>query len=346
MHPKVSFIIPVYKTETYLDRCVQSVINQTCKDIEIILVDDGSPDNSPELCDKWAEYDKRIRVVHKANGGLSDSRNVGIKMSNGEYVCFVDSDDFVEKDLVEKTYKTAIDYDADLVVYSNFLVDKHHRKKVQNLTSSRDVFLGPEQMHNFFNESIGSLPQSHYDYDIGFAPWGKIYRRRVLVDNKVLFKSERKLIYEDLMFLLDLIPIVKCAVVEHTPLYNYCQNNGTLTRSIDRTRFWKIKKQYFFLRNTEPYKTRIFNNKETMLRFNRTMLSYIRNCVIQASNDEKAMIDIKKICDDELCQEILQKYPIRLLPPYQAIFAWCLRKKMARVLLIITHLNSLRKNTR
>ena len=90
----VSFIVPVYKVEKYLDECVESVIAQTHRDIEIILVDDGSPDNCPMLCDEWAKNDNRIRVVHKPNGGLSDARNAGLRVAQGDYVIFMDSDDF------------------------------------------------------------------------------------------------------------------------------------------------------------------------------------------------------------------------------------------------------------
>lgn len=92
--PKISFIVPVYKVEKYLNQCVDSLLCQTFKDFEVILVDDGSPDGSPAICDSYAEKDERVRVLHKENGGLSDARNVGIMMAKGEYIIFVDSDDF------------------------------------------------------------------------------------------------------------------------------------------------------------------------------------------------------------------------------------------------------------
>ena len=91
---KISFIIPIYKVEQYLEQCVNSVLNQTYKDIEVILVDDGSPDNCPKMCDEFATIDNRIKVVHKPNGGLSDARNAGLKVAIGDYVIFMDSDDF------------------------------------------------------------------------------------------------------------------------------------------------------------------------------------------------------------------------------------------------------------
>lgn len=93
---RISVIVPVYKTEAYLDRCVQSIVDQTYTHLEIILVDDGSPDNCPQMCDAWAEKDDRIRVIHKENGGLSDARNAGLKIASGELICFIDGDDWIE----------------------------------------------------------------------------------------------------------------------------------------------------------------------------------------------------------------------------------------------------------
>ena len=96
----VTVVIPVYNVEAYLDRCVQSVVNQTYKNLEIILIDDGSPDNCPAMCDAWAQKDKRIKVVHKENAGLGYARNTGIEHATGEYICFFDSDDYVAPTLV------------------------------------------------------------------------------------------------------------------------------------------------------------------------------------------------------------------------------------------------------
>lgn len=99
--PEISVIVPVYKVEKYLDRCIESIVNQTYPDLELILVDDGSPDNCPALCDAWAERDERIRVIHKKNGGLSSARNAGMDVMCGKYVCFIDSDDWIELNFLE-----------------------------------------------------------------------------------------------------------------------------------------------------------------------------------------------------------------------------------------------------
>lgn len=115
MDSLISVIVPIYNVEDYLDRCVESIINQTYKNLEIILVDDGSPDNCPKMCDDYAKKDSRIKVVHKKNGGLSDARNAGMKVATGEYVSFIDSDDYISLDFYETLLQTIVDNDSDIV---------------------------------------------------------------------------------------------------------------------------------------------------------------------------------------------------------------------------------------
>ena len=100
----VSVIVPIYNVEKYLEKCIESIVNQTYKNLEIILVDDGSPDNCPAICDEWAQKDSRIKVIHKKNGGLSSARNAGLEVSNGEYISFVDSDDWLDENTFEEVY--------------------------------------------------------------------------------------------------------------------------------------------------------------------------------------------------------------------------------------------------
>ena len=119
---KVSIVVPIYNVEKYLEQCIDSIINQTLKDIEIILVDDGSPDNCPQICDDYAKKDSRIKVVHKKNGGLSSARNAGIEVATGDYIGFVDSDDYIELDMYEKMYSIAIENNVDFVMSDYYRV--------------------------------------------------------------------------------------------------------------------------------------------------------------------------------------------------------------------------------
>ncbi|RHV27201.1 glycosyltransferase family 2 protein [Blautia sp. OM05-6] len=118
--PIISVVIPVYNVEAYIERCVNSVRNQTVENIEIILIDDGSPDQSPVLCDQYAEKDRRVRVIHKKNGGLASARNRGITVATGKYIFFLDSDDWLEKDGLQQLYELAQKYQVDFVRYRAF----------------------------------------------------------------------------------------------------------------------------------------------------------------------------------------------------------------------------------
>ena len=121
----VSVIVPVYKVEKYLNRCVNSILNQTYKDLEVILVDDGSPDSCPEICDGYAQKDKRVKVIHKENGGQGSARNSGLDVARGEYILFVDSDDYIAKNLIEITLQKAERFDADMVIFDYASVDEN-----------------------------------------------------------------------------------------------------------------------------------------------------------------------------------------------------------------------------
>ena len=113
----VSIVVPVYNTGKYLNRCMNSIVKQTYSNIEVILIDDGSTDDSSDLCDEWAEKDERIKVIHKLNAGLGMARNTGIENAKGEYICFFDSDDYIDLQTIEKSYRLACKSEADLVCF-------------------------------------------------------------------------------------------------------------------------------------------------------------------------------------------------------------------------------------
>lgn len=140
----ISVIVPVYKVENYLRQCLDSIINQTYKNLEIILVDDGSPDNCPKICDEYAKNDKRIKVIHKENGGLSSARNAGLDVCTGEYISFIDSDDIVDKNFIERMYTKSKEYRSDICIcnYAKFSDDENigcFSKEEKNTVLSSEI---------------------------------------------------------------------------------------------------------------------------------------------------------------------------------------------------------------
>lgn len=179
----VSVIVPVYNVEKYLNRCIESLINQTYKNIEVLLIDDGSTDTSGLICNEFAEIDKRIKVFHKKNGGLSDARNFGIKKAMGKYLTFVDSDDYVDKLYIEILLKEILKKNADIAI-SNYkcVYDAYQINKKSNYNT----------LMFDKNAAFGALFDSHYKYQFTMAT-GKLYKASIF--NKVYFPVARN--YED-----------------------------------------------------------------------------------------------------------------------------------------------------
>lgn len=168
--PKISVIVPIYRVESYLPGCLDSILNQTFRDLEVILVDDGSPDRCGAICEEYAKQDSRIRVIHKENGGLSSARNAGLDIAEGEYVAFVDSDDTVTLDCYEKLFRCAEKYDADLVCGGRWDVSQSTGERVPGLCPEKEeVVSGVELIRRIFTwENLDS------------AAWDKLYRRELL----------------------------------------------------------------------------------------------------------------------------------------------------------------------
>ena len=146
--PLISVIVPIYKVEEYLDRCVESLINQTYKNLEIILVDDGSPDNCPQMCEAWAQKDSRIKVVHKENGGLSDARNAGFEVATGDIISFIDSDDWIEPEMFETMLSQMEKDDSDIVSCGVNWVEENG-SVIRTVTVSEDSVLEYDKGYPF-----------------------------------------------------------------------------------------------------------------------------------------------------------------------------------------------------
>lgn len=310
MKPKVSIIVPVYNVEKYLDRCMESLLNQTLKEIEIILVDDGSPDNCPQMCDEYAKKDSRVKVVHKANAGLGYARNSGLEIATGVYVAFVDSDDYVDLDAYQTMYDEAVKVNADYVCcgYKRVANGKCVWEYKGETNSNSDLFRDSDCIE-FLKGMIGidrSNPRfTHFD----FAVWHGIYLRRMFEDYKVRFCSERDLISEDIVFHLDFITHCKSIRTIPNTFYNYCLNEGTLTTKYKEGRFDAIVKLYTYIRkyveehDNKHMKEGIRKRLDAFFfdKVNST-LSYESNC-----NKSNPLNTIKLICNNKEVRELLKR---------------------------------------
>lgn len=216
--PSISVIVPVYKVEKLLHRCVDSILYQTFNDFELILVDDGSPDNCGKICDEYAKNDRRVRVIHKENGGLSSARNAGIDIAYGNYFCFVDSDDMIHPQMLSLLFSSIKKHDAD-VVSTRYITFSKNIPIFESIEQVRESVL---QREDFLNQ----LYPEHFE-QIGISAWGKLYKRNLF--EQIRYPEGK--IYEDLHIYLSLLQLCQKIVVLDKPMYCYFLGNISITKS-------------------------------------------------------------------------------------------------------------------
>lgn len=203
--PKVSIVVPVWNVEPYIRKCLESLSIQTLNDIEVIIVNDGTEDNSQKIIDKYVKKDKRFSSYIKKNGGLSDARNYGMKYAKGEYLAFVDSDDYVDADMFEKMYAKAVEIDADLVE-CDFIWEYPSRQRIDRSHLNKDRIVS-----------------------IRVAAWNKLYRRKLVEKYKIGFPFGLR--YEDIPFCYKLIPHIKKIGYVPEPFYHYIQRSDSIANT-------------------------------------------------------------------------------------------------------------------
>lgn len=210
--PEISIIVPVYKVEKYLSKCVDSILAQTFTDFELILVDDGSPDSCGKICDEYALKDSRIKVIHKENGGLSDARNAGIAVAKGEYLGFVDSDDYIAPDMYELLYRLIRENDADISICDAVLVDEE--TEVNYVDSEKKYIL----------ERESALKEMIFKRLFAVNAWNKLYKKELFSDTLY----PKGMLYEDLAITYKLIDKTKRLVYIPAKKYAYVQRKGSI----------------------------------------------------------------------------------------------------------------------
>lgn len=214
---QISVIVPVYNVEQYLMRCINSILNQTFTDFELILVDDGSSDNCPSICDEFARKDKRVKTIHKENGGLSSARNAGIDLAEGEYISFIDSDDWIEREMLQVLYELAISKEADVVecAYKRVKEEKIYRKSCKNM---------PLIVERSGEDAIVALYSGE---GASIAAWNKLYKRQIF--NNLRFPMGMN--FEDSYLMPQIVYIANKVIYTNYVGYYYYQRCGSITKS-------------------------------------------------------------------------------------------------------------------
>lgn len=244
MNDLVSVIIPIYNTEKYLESCIESILNQTHQSLEVILVDDGSSDRSPAICDTFAEKDSRIKVIHKENEGLGYTRNCGLKYATGEYVSFLDSDDILDEDTYEYCIREMNKYQADACFFGRKTFTEAGEYSVNTNIPEKLTYRGREVAEEFSKHYIGWLQHEQTMPYIKESSCCALYRRKIIEKNSLNFPSERECLSEDAFFNMDICRNAGCVIIIPKDFYNYRYNPNSLTTKYDAERFKRVVGYY------------------------------------------------------------------------------------------------------
>lgn len=325
--PKVSIIVPIYNVEKYLDRCMQSLLNQTLKDIEIILVDDGSPDNCPMMSDEYAKKDERVKVIHKKNAGLGYARNSGLEIATGEYVAFVDSDDYVELNAYETMYASAKRHGTG-AVFAGFKREIVHGIWDEIETEGQEIVLSKEKTFEYALDMIANLPNKKKEREHYMSVWHSLYKKSIIDAHNLKFVSERDFGCEDLPFQIDFLSKSNSMVILPFVSYYYCLNGTSLTATFNQDKF----ERYVRLRTLLISK--LGKDANVMLRINRFIIGYGRAQMtnLMASNEKRKYAVLQNMISHPVWREVSTEYKTKYLSFPNAIMYWLTVHKLCCIL--------------
>lgn len=329
---KISIVVPVYNVEKYLRQCVDSLLQQTVPAYEIVLVDDGSKDSSGEICDTYAANYPQVKVVHKQNAGLGMARNTGLDHVTGDYVVFVDSDDFCQKDMVERLLVIVKETGCDTCKTSFNRVDMEGNFLYPDaVTPGR--FEGDDVQQKLLPRMIGSAPECRDS--IPMSACCTMYSTEIINRHGLRFVSERQWISEDIIFNIAYYTQAKRVVLSDYIGYNYRINPHSLTTTYKPDRFEKCLALYHeqarLLKERGLYEV-------CRYRLIRQFFVYLRMCFAQlvpeASKLSKceAITRIREICRNPQVQQMIREYPVSKLGLKQRVFVYLVKYRMAEIL--------------
>lgn len=323
----VSIVVPVYNVEKYLNKCVESLLEQTYKDYEIILVDDGSSDSSGRICDNYAEKYEFISVIHKENAGLGMARNSGMDAAKGDYVYFIDSDDYLLPDTLESLYKRLCETKAD-TCFGGYV-----RVKDDKITFRESPGNAVYDTKEFFSRQMGSLPEKKDAFRPSVT--NAFLSLEIIREHNLHFPSEREYIAEDMVFDIDYYRYSNVvSTVDHAG-YCYRVTPGSLTMKYNPQRFEKIKFMY-----KEIFKRLVDYGwgEQCVLRARRQFFVYLKmsiqqeNISLSGKTKKEAKNNIRDICSDEFTKNCIKDYPVNKMGIPQRAFVFLVKRKAAGLL--------------
>lgn len=328
MEPIISIVVPVYNVEKYLKRCIESLLKQDISEKEIILIDDGSKDSSPQICDQYCAEYPFIRVLHKKNEGLGYARNSGISLARGKYVSFVDSDDEIEENHYVKLVSAAEHSRADACLSGMTDVYENSSKSTPHPLAG-NIFDKIGIMNILLPSMIGyDLQGGNYS---GMSVCRGIYKRALLIEKGIVFPSEREYISEDVIFDIKFMKNAECVVIVDGAGYYYYHNAGSLTTKYKENRFEDSRK--LFLYEAELIKE-CANYKNLWNRIASMFLSNIRVSMMHETIYKDVISSYRRISEmlrDKEVQKLVREYDYSKMPKKQKYFCVAIKMKMVFV---------------
>lgn len=333
----ISIVLPIYNVERYLDRCIRSIVNQSYRNLEIILVDDGSSDQCPQLCEEWANKDKRIKVIHKENAGLGMARNTGIEYATGKYICFFDSDDYVALDAVEKAYTFIKKYNAEIVLFGfcNVGSDGKTGKCIIPQTE-KEIYEGESVQEYVLPNLIAPNPTTGVRTNLWMSAWACMYSMDAIQREKWRFVSERQYISEDVYSLLYLYKDLKSAAILPEALYFYCENGVSLTHIYRKDRYEKNK--YCYDSCQEVCKELGYNQdvKDRLaFQYVSNIIGALKILVTSGNSRDEQLSNLKDIVADAHFQRVLNQMNISKETFNRKCLFAAMRRKMFRIVYML-----------
>lgn len=341
---KISVIIPVYNAEKYLQRCVESILNQSLQDIEIILIDDQSTDRSPSICDDYAQKENRIKVVHKKNEGPGCARNSGLEIAEGEFIAFVDADDYIEPLMYETMYQEADRVGADSCICGFSKVDEKGNCTCYKNPLGNNVFVDNDVHKKILLNIIGSKPEEKKDHIIGLSVWKTLYSSMVIKEHNIRFYSDRIFYSEDTLFNIDYFIHARKVVTCEEAFYNYVENATSFTKTYKEDMH---QKNIRFYNLADEKLKEIPDYIEAKLRLSRLFLGFVRyylQRIVELYSMKQAICSIKNIICDKALISIISAYPFHKNPIKQRIIHFLVYKKLAVMIWAFIYLNRMLTN--
>ena len=324
--PKISIIVPAYNVQAYLKQCIESLINQTFNCIEIILLNDGSTDNTGTVCDEYAIIDSRITVIHKSNSGLSDTRNVGITHSNGEYIMFIDADDWIDLDTCEVAYNAAKENDADLVFWS-YVREYQDKSQPKNFHLKEGIY-NKEQLSESLHRMIAGLTGKELKFPENanaiVTAWGKLYRTSIIKAGNIEFFNRKLIGGEDTLFNFYVFNDLSRAVFINQCLYHYRKDNTDSLTSTYKNNVFEMWDRMHQMMSDFITKKHLPQNFSDALN-NRIALSIIGLGIAELSPaNKKTMLQkinyLREVMSNPQFQKAFEKLQLRYFPPHWWLF--------------------------